>query len=203
MSELTNLCNKYKTDKGNKIFFENQDAPHEYSFIYEKFLNKEKIKSILEIGLFWRGGSRGVQDISLGARSLYVWRDYLPEANIYGFDLLDGSYLSKDKIKIYQGNQDSKEDLNKLTENILKDNGGQIDAIIDDGSHVFSHANKTFKLLFENLLKPKGFFFVEDMPPNSLEWFESIKQNHKEKISFSKRCFDATKRNDLYIYQKI
>lgn len=203
MNELTELCNKYKTDKGNKVFFENQDAPHEYSFIYEKFLKDRKfeVKSILEIGLFWRGEIRGVQDLNLGPRSLYVWRDYFPKAKVFGFDILDGTRFNEDRIKVIQGSQDSEKDLNNLADTILKDTG-KADVVIDDGSHVISHIEKTYRILFDKLLKPGGYFFIEDLAPNSKSKFEFVKNIYKNDLSYSEMISDATGRNEIYVYRK-
>lgn len=116
MDTLTNLAIKYKTDKWGK---------HHYTPIYyELFKNKtkrRKIKKVLEIGVAEGAG-------------LKMFRDFFQNAIIYGaeIDLKRVKALQQlDRIKVYQCDQTSGNDLKKLFCVI----GLDIDLIIDDGSH--------------------------------------------------------------------
>src|SRR5215212_8637538 len=94
MAHITKLCKiayKYGTDKCPQL-------RHTYTpFYYQLLKNKRhKIKKVLEIGI---GRYKGIEknetiyDPGLkrhyhrGA-SLYMWRDFLPEAQIYGADIV-------------------------------------------------------------------------------------------------------------------
>lgn len=73
MSQLEALFTKYGTDKG--IWG--------YTPAYEKHLDRERVKNVLEIGIC---GFRDIPNNIVGA-SLFAWRDYLPHAEVYGLDI--------------------------------------------------------------------------------------------------------------------
>ena len=84
-SELTELMNFYGSDKGGK------NNHHNYSKYYSQiFYNKKnKIKNFLEIGL---GTNNTELASNMGENgkplaSLRAWRDYFPNAQIYGGDI--------------------------------------------------------------------------------------------------------------------
>ena len=78
--ELTNLADKYDTDKGS--------SQHLYTEVYEYFFYPIKYKAhkICEIGI-------------LDGSSLKMFRDYFPKAVIYGIDINNASNLNSDTIK--------------------------------------------------------------------------------------------------------
>jgi hypothetical protein len=86
MSELENLFTKYGTDKG--IWG--------YTPAYEKHLDRERIKNVLEIGIC---GFRDIPNNVVGA-SLFAWRDYLPNAEVYGIDN-DNRFIFNDQPRIH------------------------------------------------------------------------------------------------------
>jgi len=132
---LNDLGIKYHTDKAYN---------HKFCDLYEKNFNKE-ISNLWEIGI-------------LDGASLRMWSEYLPNANITGFDIEDKSSLSFNKnVNVKLLDQSNKEQLEKLS-NENKD----IDIIIDDGSHIIEHQIMTFELLF-NSLKSGGQYIIEDL----------------------------------------
>jgi demethylmacrocin O-methyltransferase len=142
-NNLNTLGRIYKTDKIGRHFY----TPH-----YMHHLKKFKYKKInlLEIGV------GGWDDPYLGAHSLRMWKRYFPFAKIYSLDIYDKSPLNEKRIKIFRGSQVDKDFLDKVCDEI-----GDLDIIIDDGSHINEHVIETFKLMFPKL-KDGGIYVVED-----------------------------------------
>ena len=143
MKDLNKIGLKYGTDKVNG---------HNYAQPYMFHLSRYEDKAInlLEIGI---GGDADIND---GGQSLRMWKEYFPKARIFGIDIYDKSKHIEDRIEIFKGDQTDAQFLNDVCCHI-----GQIDVIIDDGSHVNGHVIATFKTLFP-LLKDGGIYVIED-----------------------------------------
>jgi hypothetical protein len=91
--------------------------------------------------------------------SLDMWRNYLgPNARIVGVDINESCrQFADDRTQIFIGDQSDAAFLAQLSHEI-----GQVDVVIDDGSHVSSHQRATFERLFYDNLKDGGFYMVED-----------------------------------------
>ena len=148
MSILRDLFNRYNCDKGSK---------HNYERVYEQFFEplKDKEINILEVGIYY-------------GRSLQVWKEYFPKAQIYGIDTFQRiqpneiQALSEDNIHWTTCDSTS---LNCTS--IVSNAFGQdtkFDIIIDDGLHTPEANAKTLKN-FWPLLKRDGIYFVEDAWP--------------------------------------
>ncbi len=189
LKEIARIC---KTDK---------IEDHNYITHYITHLKKYKNKKInlLEIGV------GGYDNPKSGAASLRMWKKYFPLANIFAIDIYDKSFLQEKRIKIFKGSQVDEEFLNQVVNEI-----GEIDVIIDDGSHINEHVIKTFNILFPKL-KTGGIYIVEDTqtsywkpfggdsedlnnPSNSLSYFKSLTDclNHVEFVrdSYNPTYFD-------------
>lgn len=142
-NNLDKLAQIYKTDKFGKHFY----TPH-YQFHFSRFKYK-KIK-MFEIGV-------GGHDNPLaGGPSLRMWKRYFPFAQIYAMDIFDKSFFQEKRVRIFQGSQVDK----VFLENMLQETG-ELDIIVDDGSHVNEHVIESFKILFPKL-KQGGIYVVED-----------------------------------------
>jgi hypothetical protein len=106
---------------------------------------------ILEIGI------GGYDDPREGGDSLRAWKQYFPNAQLYGIDIVDKKALEQDRIKTFQGSQDDPAFLERVIAEI-----GKPDIIIDDGSHRNQHVIATFKLLYPQLEDEGGIYIVED-----------------------------------------
>lgn len=137
--ELEALAHKYGSDKGN--------SSHHYTETYEYFFCpiKYSAKKIFEIG------------IEQGA-SLKMWRDYFPNAVIYGIDILDTSKLNSDTIKTFVADQGNRKNL----QNFINTFGGEFDIILDDGGHMMELQQVSFGYLFK-YVKPGGYYIIEDV----------------------------------------
>lgn len=156
-NSLTNLANIYDSDKGDKIA-----CAHNYTTMYHEILsdilkmkktNEDYSKvDLLEIGLnrSWTGTS---------IPSLVMWNEYFHKnVNITGFDIEEEFVKFNhlyDNITIFIGDQSNKNDLNQLKYK-------KYDIIIDDGSHMSSHQQISFKNLWTNI-KPGGCYVIEDL----------------------------------------
>lgn len=163
--QLNQIANKYKTDKGSLYY-----NSHGYASVYEIYLSQFKHDplKLLEIGLL----RHDQQNKSPTAKhqnipSLRMWREFLPNAQIYGFDIADFKLLQNlEKVTLIQGDMGHLPDLAKLV-NIT---GQDLDIIIDDASHASHHQQIALTYLFDSL-KPGGLYFVEDLhyQPSGLE----------------------------------
>jgi demethylmacrocin O-methyltransferase len=95
----------------------------------------------------------GVDDL----RSLKMWLDFFPNANIYGMDINKKDY-QYERGCIFQGDQSKKKDLEKIVKKI-----GKCKFIIDDGSHHPEHQLLSFNYLFNKCLDYGGIYIIEDI----------------------------------------
>ncbi len=133
---LSWLAAVYGSDKGA--------TAHRYVDHYERHLGplRHHVMSILEIGIY-RGAS------------LQMWRDYFPNAVVYGLDINDVK-VGGDRIHVLRGDQSDEALLARIREL------GPFDVIIDDGSHFGSDVHATFAGLFGSL-QADGVYVIEDM----------------------------------------
>ena len=142
MSTLTEVLNKYNTDK-NESF-------HNYGRFYERYFKDFRDKPIkyLEIGI-WQG------------QSIKAMREYFYNCKtIVGIDIMPytkGFENKNDKISVEIGSQ-SDVDFLKYVSNKYQG----FDIILDDGSHVFDDIWTSFITLFP-LLNNKGMYVIEDV----------------------------------------
>lgn len=142
--DLYELGKKYKTDKCNKWH-----TYHgvNYLHIYQKFLESKRlnVKTFVEIG------------VNNGA-SLKMWQEYFPNAIIYGIDIDPRcKQYESERIKIFIGSQNDITFLKKIKKEI-----GDIDVLLDDGSHITRHQITSFNELYSNI-KSGGLYIIEDL----------------------------------------
>lgn len=145
MSKLDELAIKYGTDKSS--------LSHNYAAFYEKHLPKEP-KRILEIGV-------------KEGRSLAMWAEYFPDAEVHGLDLFGENSIDYVNASIFNSMPAT---LQKIPQCFLH-KGNQcdylvleqlrkldFDVIIDDGSHNSRDQMMTFFGLFSG-----KHYFIEDL----------------------------------------
>ena len=150
VSTLTQLANKYNSDKGNTY-----RCAHHYTIKYEEIIHTivnimgiEKPR-ILEIGL---NNTKSIP-------SLMIWQDYFhKKVEITGFDI-QRDFLkfngSVDNIRIFVGDQSNIVDLQQLKDTCYH-------LLIDDGYHASKHQQISFKTLWDSV-EPGGFYIIEDL----------------------------------------
>jgi predicted O-methyltransferase YrrM len=139
MEPVTPLCElavKYGTDKWGK---------HTYTPIYYNLLKDKNIKRVLEIGVF-KGGS------------LRMWRDFFPQAMVFGIDNNHNFLFEEEQIQTIYADQSKEEDLQHVVDTI----GGNFDLVVDDGSHYSGQQIGTANF-FKKHLAPGGILIIEDV----------------------------------------
>src|SRR5687768_17449455 len=133
LSTLDEIGLKYKTDKSSMT--------HCYLDNYEKYFSSWRDKEfvLLELGV-------------AGGASIRNWREYFPNAKVYGIDnkpdcLMEGVFIGDATDELF---------LTSILSAI-----GMPDIIIDDSGHVGKETIRSFGILFQ-FVKSGGFYIVED-----------------------------------------
>jgi len=174
-NNLSRLAIIYGTDKIGSHYY----TPH-----YITHLRRFKWKEIklLEIGV------GGYENPFAGGSSLRMWKKYFPFGKIYSIDIYDKSSIQESRIKIFKGSQIDTVFLDTLTQEI-----GDLDIIIDDGSHINEHVIKTFNNLFPKL-KDGGIYVIEDTQTSYWEDFGGCSNdlnNPKTTMNYFKSLTDS------------
>ena len=207
---LAELCDKYGTDKGsNKPYDPNQAwAPHNYTDFYHDIFsrNRNTVNSLLEIGIGSNNQSIKGSFIADGipGASLRVWKDYFPNAAIYGADIDPDSLFTEDRIITFVMDQ-TKDDSIASFVNLT----GQVkfDIIIDDGLHEFHAGLSSFKNLFK-YLKIGGIYIIEDVVLDDLISYQKFFLNSHNLVKYismerDNRGLISIHHNSLVIIEKI
>jgi hypothetical protein len=143
-ASLTKLAKRFKTDKWGK--------DHKYTPHYTRHFRpwREREINLLEIGI------GGYDREGRGGASLRMWKAYFPNAQIFGLDIVDKSFVDEPRIRTFQGDQTDPAILNDLAKT-----AGTLHLIIDDGSHRPADIIDSFNLLFP-LLVDDGIYVIED-----------------------------------------
>lgn len=165
-SDLCFLAKKYNLDKSSQR--ENPGPGdgnhcHPYSLLYDNLFRR------------MRGEALNFCEIGIAeGRSLLMWEEYFPKANIYGFEkypkwLDNWKNKYSDKKRITVNGMDVKID-SDITKG-LKATGVLFDCIIDDSSHFFYDMVRIIKCAIP-FVKPGGMIVIEDIRKSFDEaWF--------------------------------
>lgn len=182
-------CAKSHWKRGTRTFHFCKDI---YPRHFEELRNKKF--NLLEMGI-------------LGGGSLRMWRDYFPNANIYGLDIKESKCFAEERIKCFHGNQNDLSLLKRITDEI------EFDIIIDDAGHDPKAIKVSFDFLFP-LLKEKGIYVVEDLwihydkdvkdsrEPRAYSFIEFIKNNVIDRVTYPDWA-DSSPYNSVHLYDKI
>jgi len=142
-----------------------------YSFIFNKLDRMSKL-NILEIGL----GTNNPNIVSsMGSygrpgASLYSFREYLPNSNIYGADVDKDILFQTDRIQTCYVDQLNMKTFDELSNNF---ENKKFDLIIDDGLHSIG-ANLNTLLFALNNLNENGWIVIEDIDIKTVNNWRSI-----------------------------
>jgi hypothetical protein len=188
MTELCELFFKYRSDKCPKIF-------HTYSPLYYDILknNKYDYKNILEIGVGTNEVMKPIsgEEYQIGS-SLRAWRDFFPNANIFGLDIKKDVLFKDDRIECYYTDQSDSNELEKTISLIAQNQSIKnldFDLIIDDGSHVVNHMILTFNTL-KKYLKKGGIYIIEDIKKHEIPIFIDLSDENFEILKISEGNWD-------------
>ena len=156
-AKLKDLYNHYGSDKARC---------HDYHLLYGSILSEPtSVTNLLEIGL----GTNNPRLISnIGKRgwpggSLRAFRDFLPNAQVYGADIDRQILFEEDRIRTFFVDQTDPASLTALASLI----GEDFDLIIDDGLHS-PNANLAVLDFGLRKLKVGGWLVVEDIRSQAL-----------------------------------
>ena len=184
---LDELLYHYGSDKAD-VFKKTKNKGHGFSKFYKQKLEKIKNQkiNILEIG-------------SYAGASAAAFVKYLPESNIFCFDINISNFEYKSKkIHVFGIDVNNRKKTIK-TLNMIVDQYQikEFDIIIDDGSHNLSDILITLKFFFK-YLKNKGLYIIEDFKhPNYYSYNKNINhilidelfENFKKKNTFRSSIF--------------
>ena len=151
MTELCEIAFKYKTDKCPQI--NHAYTPYYYELLKDR---RQSIKKVLEIGVGDNTIKNFTPEYKVGG-SLRMWRDFFPNAQIYGADIVPEAIFEEERIKTYLCDENKKEDLIRLISQI----GSDIDLVIDDALHHASNQISLFNTLMP-MLKKDVIYVIED-----------------------------------------
>lgn len=171
---INELCLLYGSDKcpGGGL---KPGWGHSYAPYYDEiFKDKKDAKSILELG----AGSVAVMQSYVknyrSCASLRVWRDFFPEAEIYGLDNKRDCNIKEKRIHVVIGDQGNPTDLQKLVD--ISPEG--FDIIVDDCSHDIEDQIFSAKFLLKHL-KKDGIYCIEDIRDPNIN-FDRIKKEFSD-----------------------
>jgi len=151
------LLDRYGSDKASH---------HNYHHLYGAILhNPGAIENIFEIGL----GTNNIEVVSnMGSdgrpgASLRAFRDYCPNAKVYGADIDRRVLFEEDRIRTFFIDQTDPASFDP----ILAELPSQFDLVIDDGLHS-PNANFASLELALRLIKVGGWAVIEDIGPDAL-----------------------------------
>jgi hypothetical protein len=179
-TDLCSIMKKYGSDKSTR---------HNYTCLYHDLFKdmKDRKLNIFEMGIGSKNSSiphtMGTGDGTKVGGSLYAWRDYFTDSNVYSADIDKDVLFSEDKIHTYYVDQLSSEAIHNMWTEIGDD--VIFDIIIDDGLHT-PEANHTFALNSHHKLKPGGLYIIEDVDLR-------LEHEHLKCIDDYKRIFKFVK----------
>lgn len=207
---ISSLCDQYGSDKGSLRPFDASEtwATHNYADFYHHLFNRFRysVKNVFECGIGSVNPSIPFHfklDGIPGA-SLRVWREYFPNANIYGADIDPSALFNENRIKTFLLDQTSPDSCNNLFSQF---NDDFFDIIIDDGLHEFS-AGKNLFLCSIDKLNSNGWYIIEDVLPSDLTHYEAFFktlpfQTHFISMKRDKTGIKSVGSNSLVLIEKI
>ena len=175
---LEQLVNDSLTDK---------NTSHSYLPLYQKLLEskKETAKNVLEIGIYYTGGS------------IKLWNDFFTNAKIYGIDTLHinsiwGGIRNIDKIILYTSCDAYNTDF--FTTTFLNKNI-KFDFMLDDGPHTLESMIQFIKL-YSQLMTDDGILIIEDIP--SLNWIDLLKNEVPDYLQQFIKIYDLRENKNRF-----
>jgi len=180
-NEISILCDLYGSDKGSTFGGGNPHykwTSHTYTTIYEYLFNsiRNDVRNVFECGL---GTNNQNINNNMGAdgkpgASLRVWRDYFPNADIFGADIDKEILFTENRIQTDFIDQTNPNDIKAF---FAKFNKNTFDIMIDDGLHTFEAATTLLENSIE-YLKDNGLYIIEDLYLQDIQRFKEYQKNN-------------------------
>jgi hypothetical protein len=184
--EISRLCDIYGSDKGElaKGLHPYSWPSHTYADFYANLFShcRNGVTKVFECGI---GTNNPNLPSSMGisgkpGASLRVWRDYFPNATIYGADIDKDVLFEENRIKTYFINQLDPLTIKSFWEAVGK---AEFDFMIDDGLHTFE-AGSTLFLHSIDRLSRNGIYIIEDVTSYDLARYKEFFKNKKYLIEY-------------------
>jgi hypothetical protein len=164
-NELARLCDYHGSDKGEvqTLGHPYPHPSHTYTDYYSRIFaqSRNSVLKVFECGL---GTNNPAIPSSMGVHgkpgaSLRVWRDYFPNAAIWGADIDEESLFQEDRIRTHYVDQLNSNSIQELWKWVgVRD----FDFILDDGLHTFE-AGKNLFVNSISYLSNSGVYVIEDV----------------------------------------
>jgi len=176
---LKTLVNNSNTDK---------NTTHSYLELYESLLEKrrETATKVLEVGIGDFKAKNG--------GSIKLWRDYFPNATIYGIDILDWKRVMEEllhdpRVVLYTSTNGYDPAFVKSISHL------RFDFMLDDGPHTLQ-SMIDFITLYSPLMTDDGILIVEDV--QSIEWLDKLTKATPEQLRPFIKTYDLRKNKGRY-----
>lgn len=150
---------------------------HNYTTFYDAVFSPVRTAPlrVFELGI---GTTKSWMPSSMGpsgcpGASLRGWRDYFPNAHIYGADIDRDILISEERIATRYCDQCDPASIQALWENPEFAEG--VDIIVEDGLHEYD-ANKCFFEHSAHKLRSGGVYIIEDLKKEYLTAYETLKE---------------------------
>ena len=162
---FSQLCDLYGSDKGgsNTLTKPYPWPSHSYADYYWRIFanSRSSIKKVLEVGI---GTNNPILASSMGiygkpGASLRVWKEFFPNALIYGADIDREILFKEDRIETGYMDQLDPESISVFLKNFGHED---FDLICDDGLHTFEAGSNLFINAIDNL-GLGGIYIIEDV----------------------------------------
>jgi hypothetical protein len=184
--DVAKLCDKYGSDKGEirKDGHPYLWPSHTYADFYSRLFShcREGVTRVFECGL---GTDNPNLPSSMGSSgkpgaSLRVWRDFFPNANVYGADIDRDVLFEEHRIKTFYIDQ-----LDPVAiEQFWKEVGeSDFDFMLDDGLHTFEAGSTLFLNSIDKLSK-NGIYIIEDVFPTDMLRYMDFFENTNYAVEF-------------------
>lgn len=153
MTNLTDLADKFGSDKGSK--------KHRYTELYHMLFQPyvDRPINFLEMGLLIGGPEHGIDADreTTDLPSIRMWLEYFHQAHITGLDISDFSWFEHERFSFVRCDMDTRGAIQNATVDLP-----DMDIIIDDASHASHHQQNAFLELFAKL-RSGGLYIIEDL----------------------------------------
>lgn len=166
---LHELCQRHGTDKGSLLYRGKPWPEHTFADIYTILFESRRfeILRVFEMGIGTNNRSIPANMFGYGkpGASLRVWRDFFPNATIFGADIDNRVLFQEERIHTLYMDQLN---VNSINEFWLQLNLKDFDIIIDDGLHTVEAAINLFSHSFQ-YLKSGGIYIIEDLTAERIQ----------------------------------
>jgi len=205
--ELSRLCDYYGSDKGGVEATGHPYPwpPHTYADYYSSLFGhcRQALTKVFECGL---GTNNPDLDSSMGINgkpgaSLRVWKEYFPNATIYGADIDRDVLFEEPRIKTCYVDQLDPESICEMWREFgVRD----FDFMVDDGLHTFEAGSMLFSNSISMLAKD-GVYVIEDVSGPNLREYDRFfsRLNYRVEFISLHRVGMALGDNSLVVVRKI